>query len=183
MDFYEVIAKRRTVRKFKGPVTEAQLGRILVAGTKAPSGTNQQRWEFIVVDDPALIEKISERKYVLNRGNKPRGEEAATPEVEKAAQAQKDSFANGAHVAVYYKEGGRDEAWMCLENMSLAAVAEGLGTRIAFFRAGAEKDIDTILQVAPGYELACVLSIGVPALEPTAPQQRPEGSWLHRNRF
>ena len=183
MDFYEVVAKRRTVSKFKAPATEAQLMRILVAGTKAPSGSNQQRWEFIVMDDSALIEKIAERKYVLNRGNKPRGEEAATPEVEKAAQAQKDSFANGSHVAVYYKKGGRDEAWMCLENMSLAAVAEGLGTRIAFFRAGAEKDIDKLLQVPPGYELACVLSIGVPAMEPAAPQSRPEGSWLHRNKF
>jgi nitroreductase len=183
MELYEVIAKRRTVRKFKGPATETQLMRILVAGTKAPSGMNQQRWEFIVVDDPALVEQIAERKYVLNRGNTPRGEEAATPEMEKAAQAQKDSFANGSHVAVYYKEGGRDEAWMCLENMSLAAVAEGLGTRIAFFRAGAEKDIDKILQVPPGYELACVLSIGVPAMEPAAPPLRPEGSWLHRNKF
>ena len=72
---------------------------------------------------------------------------------------------------------------MCLENMSLAAVAEGLGTRIAFYRAGAEKDIDTLLQVPPGFELACVLSIGVPATETTAPQRRPEGSWLHRNKF
>ena len=60
MDLYEAIAKRRTVRKFKGPATEAQLMRIMVAGTKAPSGMNQQRWEFIVVDDPALIEQIAD---------------------------------------------------------------------------------------------------------------------------
>ena len=72
---------------------------------------------------------------------------------------------------------------MCLENMSLAAVPKGLGTKISFFRAGAEKDIDKILQVPPGYELACVLSIGVPAMEPAAPKLRPEGSWLHRNKF
>jgi len=72
---------------------------------------------------------------------------------------------------------------MCLESVSLAAVAEGLGTRIAFYRARAEKDVDQILQVPPGYELACVLSIGVPALEPPAPARRPEGSWLHRNKF
>ena len=109
MDFYEVIAKRRTVRKFAGPAPEAQLMRILAAGTQAPSGGNQQRWEFFVVDDPTLIEQIAEHKYVLNRGNKPRGDAAATPEMEKAAQAQKDSFAHGSHVAVYYKEGGRDE--------------------------------------------------------------------------
>ena len=131
MELYEAIEKRRTIRKFEAPATKEQIRRIIVAGTKAPSGANQQRWEFILVDDPALIEKISERKYVLNRGNKPRGEAAESPEKEKGAQMQKESFANASHVAVYYKEGGIGDAWMCLENMSLAAVAEGLGTRIA----------------------------------------------------
>ena len=56
MDFYEAIEKRRHVRKFKAPATEEQLNRIIVAGTKAPSPDNDQTWEFVVVDDPALIE-------------------------------------------------------------------------------------------------------------------------------
>ena len=118
MEFYETIEKRRTIRKFKAPATEEQIMRIIVAGTKAPSGSNQQRWEFILIDDPTLIEKISERKYILNRGNKPRGEAAASPEQEKGAQLQKESFAHASMVAVYFKEGGSNEAWMCLENMS-----------------------------------------------------------------
>ncbi len=183
MDFYEAIEKRRTIRKFKAPAKEEQIMRIIVAGTKAPSGSNQQRWEFILVDDPALVEKISERKYILNRGNKPRGEAAASPEQEKGAQLQKESFANASTVAVYVKEGGNNEAWMCLENMSLAAAAEGLGTRIAFFGGGADKDINQILKVPAGFELAAVLSIGVPASEPAPRKLRPEGSWLHRNKF
>ncbi len=183
MEIYEAIEKRRTIRKFKAPATQEQLQRIIAAGTKAPSGGNQQRWEFIVVDDPALIEKISERKYVLNRGNKPRGEAAASPEQEKGAQLQKESFANASLIAVYYKEGGVGDAWMCLENMSLAAVAEGLGSRVAGFGMGSDKDINQILQVPAGFELAAVLSIGVPAMEPGPRKLRPEGSWLHRNRF
>ena len=183
MELYEAIEKRRTIRKFEAPATKEQIRRIIVAGTKAPSGANQQRWEFILVDDPALIEKISERKYVLNRGNKPRGEAAESPEKEKGAQMQKESFANASHVAVYYKEGGIGDAWMCLENMSLAAVAEGLGTRIAAFGMGADKDINKILKAPAGYELAAVLSIGVPALEPAPRNLRPEGSWLHQNLF
>jgi nitroreductase len=183
MDIYEAIERRRTIRKFNAPATEEQIMRIIVAGTKAPSGINQQRWEFILIEDPALIEKISERKYILNRGNKPRGEAAASPEQEKGAQLQKESFANASTVAVYFKEGGNNEAWMCLENMSLAAVAEGLGTRIAFFGAGADKDINQILEVPAGFELAAVLSIGVPAVEPGPRKLRPEGSWLHRNKF
>ena len=183
MELYEAIEKRRTIRKFKAPATKEQIMRIIVAGTKAPSGANQQRWEFILVEDPASIGKISERKYVLNRGNKPRGEAAETPEKEKGAQMQKESFANASHVAVYFKEGGVGDAWMCLENMSLAAVAEGLGTRIAAFGMGADKDINQILKVPAGFELAAVLSIGVPAMEPAPRNLRPERSWLHRDRF
>jgi len=72
---------------------------------------------------------------------------------------------------------------MCLENMSLAAVAEGLGTRIAMFGMGADRDINQILKVPAGYELAAVISIGVPAMEPAPRNLRPEGGWLHRNRF
>ena len=182
MDIYEAIEKRRTVRKFKGPATDEQLKRIILAGTKAPSSGNQQGWEFIVVDDPAIIEKISERKYILNRGNKPRAAEAP-PEQEKIAQTQKDSFANASLVVVYHKQGAKEEAWMCVENMLLAAVAEGLGTRIAVFWAGAEKDIDKILQAPEGMELAAAISIGVPAMDPGPRKLRPEGSWLHKNRF
>ena len=59
MEFYEAIEKRRTIRKFKAPATKEQIMRIIVAGTKAPSGANQQRWEFILVEDPDSIGKIS----------------------------------------------------------------------------------------------------------------------------
>ena len=41
MEFYDVIEKRRTIRKYKSLATEAQLKRIIVAGTKAPSAGNQ----------------------------------------------------------------------------------------------------------------------------------------------
>jgi len=93
MDLYEAIEKRRTIRRFKGPATREQLNRIIDAGTKAPSPGNRRNWEFIVLEDPSLIEKISERKYILNRGDKPRGEQVS-PAQEAGAQAQKDSFAN-----------------------------------------------------------------------------------------
>ena len=182
MDLYEAIEKRRTIRKFKAPAKEEQLKRIIVAGTKAPSGANKQTWEFIVVKDPALIEKISERKYVLNRGNKPRGEEAP-PEQEKGAQLQKESFANASLILVYVKKGAAADGWLCIENMSLAAVAEGLGAKISGFGMGADKDINKLVQAPDDYELTAALSIGVPAEETKPRSLRPEGSWLHENKF
>jgi nitroreductase len=183
MDVYEAIEKRRTIRKFKAPATAEQLKRIINAGTKAPSGSNKQNWEFVLVKDPALIEKISERKYILNRGNKPRGEEVP-PEQEKIGQLQKESFANASLILVYVKKGAAADGWLCIENMALAAVAEGLGTKISGFgMAGADKDLNKLVQAPDDYELTATLSIGVPAETPKPRSLRPEGSWLHENKF
>jgi len=146
MDIYEAIEARRTIRKFQGPATEQQLMRIIVAGTKAPSGGNKQAWEFIIVDDPAIVEKIADRKYILNRGNKPRRVKVDQA-TEERAKGQKESFANASLVVVYNRKGAKADAWLCIENMVLAAVAEGLGTRIATFWGDAVKDIDNILRV------------------------------------
>jgi hypothetical protein len=67
--------------------------------------------------------------------------------------------------------------------MSLAAVAEGLGSRIARFSGDSIGQINAILQAPQQMELVAALSIGVPAEEPAPRKLRPEGSWLHRNRF
>ena len=58
MDVYEAIEKRRTLRLFKQGVSEEQLRKIILAGIKAPSRSNVQPWEFIVIDDSSIIEQI-----------------------------------------------------------------------------------------------------------------------------
>jgi nitroreductase len=63
MDVYEAIEKRRSVRVFEQDVSEEQLRKLILAGTKAPSGSNVQPWEFIIIDDPRIIEQIAEHKY------------------------------------------------------------------------------------------------------------------------
>ena len=81
MVIYEALEKWRTIRRFKGPATMGPLNRIITAGSRAPSRRNTQFWEVVIVDDPVIVEKISERKYVLTRENKPR-EEPVSPELE-----------------------------------------------------------------------------------------------------
>ena len=58
MDISEAIDKRRTIRKYKSPDTEEQVLQIITEGVKAPSAGNRQTWEFVLVDDPDLIEKF-----------------------------------------------------------------------------------------------------------------------------
>jgi nitroreductase len=183
MELYQAIEKRRTIRKFKGTATEDQLKRILAAGTRSPSGQNKQNWEFVAVDDPGIIDKISQVKYVYNRG-KAAGEEVPE-EQEKGALKQKDSFKNASLIVVYCNRELADTVgpWCCIENMLLAAIAEGLGTRIARFGGDAVGQINNLLHAPKQMELVAAISIGVPAEEPAPRKLRQEGSWLHRNRF
>ena len=59
MDVYEAIEKRRTIRIFKKGATEAQLKKIILAGSKAPSGGGSQPWEFIIIDDQKIIDQLA----------------------------------------------------------------------------------------------------------------------------
>jgi len=68
MEAYEAIEKRRSIRIFKQGVSEEQLRKIILAGTKAPSAGNRQPWEFIIIDDQKIIDQRRERdKTKLNK--------------------------------------------------------------------------------------------------------------------
>jgi len=55
----DIIKGRRSVRSFKSdPVPEEHLRLILEAGLWAPSGGNAQPWEFVLVREKSLIDKI-----------------------------------------------------------------------------------------------------------------------------
>jgi len=183
MDFYEAVEARRTIRKFKGPATKAQLARIMDAAVRAPSSQNKQNWEFVMVDDPELLEAIAQIKYILNRG-KPAGEKVPEDK-EAAAQRQKDSFANASLVVVFCNNNLADSAgvWCSIENMLLAAAAEGLGSRIARLMGDAVASAGKVLKAPEGVEAIAAISIGIPAEAPGPRNLRPEGSGLHRNGF
>ncbi len=55
------IFTRRSVRKYTGElIDEEQIKEIIKAGMNAPSGKNQQPWQFWVFDDKALIDSLVE---------------------------------------------------------------------------------------------------------------------------
>jgi nitroreductase len=60
--FQEIIRKRRSTRKYEAghAVDRAVLERIVDCGRWAPSGANVQCFEFLVIDDPDMKEKITD---------------------------------------------------------------------------------------------------------------------------
>jgi nitroreductase len=56
-----LLKERRSIRRFKpDPIPDEYVGRIIEAARWAPSGFNSQPWEFIVVKDIELKDKIVE---------------------------------------------------------------------------------------------------------------------------
>ena len=57
----EIIFNRRSVRKYQDrPIEAEKVDRLMRAAMQAPSATNQQPWEFIVIDDKETLAKLAE---------------------------------------------------------------------------------------------------------------------------
>lgn len=62
MDFFEAVEKRGSYRDVFSDkkLTRDELRKIVQAGIQAPSGCNAQTTSFVIVDDPAVIQKIAD---------------------------------------------------------------------------------------------------------------------------
>ncbi len=56
----EEIFQRRSIRKYsKKNITNEDINKIIKAGMNAPSSWNSKPWEFIVINDKSILEKLS----------------------------------------------------------------------------------------------------------------------------
>jgi nitroreductase len=73
MDFFQVLSRRRSIRKYKDtPVEDEKLSRILEAVRLAPSARNGQPWHFIVISDPALKQRLKEKGLYISNNSRGR---------------------------------------------------------------------------------------------------------------
>ena len=60
MPLEEAMRTQRAIRRLKGdPIDDALLLHILELAMKAPTGSNAQNWEFIVVKDREVVAKLA----------------------------------------------------------------------------------------------------------------------------
>lgn len=61
MDMLDTILARRSVRQYTAePIPEEKLNAILYAGLAAASSKNRRPWEFVVVRDRAMLDRLSD---------------------------------------------------------------------------------------------------------------------------
>lgn len=185
MEFYDVIRKRRSIRQFVDrEIPREALERILDAGLKAPSSNHQRRWELVVLTDKPVILELAQfiRPYPC------RIQEPKTPQQEmfKIAYPRQRSMVEEAACVIlpFFKQkyplsedkngyGLMDygAAWALVENMLLAATAEGLGSVVHIPVKKEPEQIRQFLQIPDGWYLPTLVILGYASPEAEIPRQ------------
>ena len=187
MELYETFEKRRTIREFTGEVvSEELLTKVLNTAFYAPTNDHLRQFEFVVIRGQEQIAKLVadfDKNYDLVLDGI--REEAAKGNIDKdkydmfmhAVPRQKRMLIeSGCVVIPYFKQGGAPllqpeklhslnffaSAWAALENIFLAATAEGLGTCLHIPMGDEVEKINEVIGAPEGYELTCLLAIGYP---------------------
>ncbi len=164
MDFYSVVNQRRSVRKFEpDPVPREVLERIVRTGIEAPSGCNMQLRHYVIVDDPELMDRLR----------------SASPALQGAPAA---IFVVMDPQATPYGEFWMQDASAAIENMLLAAVAEGYASCwIEGQVRRTEEQLRPLLNVPAPLRIWAILPIGRAAVQPERPAKSPYEDVVHVN--
>ena len=185
MEFYDVINARRSIRQFENrDIPRETLERILDAGLKAPSSNHQRRWELVTLTDKTIIHDLAQivRPYPC------RITEPKTPQQEmfKIAYPRQRSMIEECACVVlpFFKQkypmsedkngyGLMDygATWALVENMLLAATAEGLGSVVHIPVKKEPEQIKEFLKIPDGWYLPTLIILGYASPNAEVPSQ------------
>lgn len=167
MEFNEVIKGRRSVRSFlDAPVENEKILDVINAAQWAPSACNKQLWEFVVVRDRHVKERLVD-------------------------EAGADSFLKNTPVAIYvlYPKDVNPEghanvqsASAAIENMLLTAHNVGLGA-VWVVGCGGHNKVRKILNIPERFLIVAAVFMGYPAEKQSPPERRDISTIVHTDRY
>jgi nitroreductase len=158
METWDAISARRNVRTYlPDPVSDADLNRIAEAAWRAPSASNRQEWNFIVVTDRDQLQALST--------------------VWQGARHIAGAAAAIALVVPQYDEDrgrltSRYDLGQATYAMMVAAADLGIGT--GHSSVGDQERAREILGVPGDHDVAYLIGIGYPADRPLKPIKKPD---------
>lgn len=207
MDFYEVLEKRRTIRDFSDrKVSDEVLKKVLTAAFKAPTNDHLRQLEFVVVrgreNIARLISPVTENTQRIQQT----GLEAAAETMDKDEHAmfvdalpkqQRMLMQSDCLVLPFFRQKDYPlchpadqsslnyfaSAWAAVENILLAATAEGLACAFRIPIGNEPEHVKRIIGAPNDYEFTCFLAIGYAAKDAHICKQKEirTDDRIHRN--
>ena len=186
MEFYEVINRRRTIRDFeKAEIEDAVITRILDAGLKAPTNDHMRDWHYIVVKDKQVVMKLLDiipkgisdedmEKLLIDWNLSDKVQQSCYRD---AVPKQKKMLADAAAIIIPLLKqkvdilkpenlshlNGFASIWCSIENIFLAAAAEGYACNLRIPLGDEENHARKVLGFPEEYLMPCFIGIGLPA--------------------
>jgi len=171
MDVKEAIQKRRSVRSFKDrKVSRSKIEELLESVRMAPSASNRQDWEFLVVDDHVTREKLysaAKRQEFVREAPVVIAGVATDPKKEMTCEVRP----------------GTVDLSIALDHLTLRAAEEGLGT--CWIGAFDQKKTKEILKLPKEHKVIALMPLGYPThkLEIGKKQRKPLEKILKYNHY
>jgi len=171
METWDAIRARRNVRTYRpDPVPAADLDRIAEAGWRAPSASNRQHWNFIIVTDREQLQALS---TVWQGAKHIAGAVAAIALILPHPADERMKLTD------------RYDLGQATYAMMLAAADLGIGT--GHSSVGDQDKARAILGVPDDHTVSYLLGLGYPADRPLKPilkpNRRPFPEVVHRGRW
>ena len=183
MEFYQAIESRRTVRDFKKQeVRQDVLMRILDAGLKAPTYDHQREWEYVILreqhDKDEALQFVREFAMAQTENYMAKLVSGTLQQKMYAnAMPKQYSMLNDSDCVIlpFFKApagllrptsfsslNSLTAMWCCIENIFLAAAAEGLACSMRIPVGNEGDKVAKIVGAPDGYRLPCYIGLGHP---------------------
>jgi nitroreductase len=183
MTLQDALYSRKSVRSYRAETLDKKtVEQLLDAAIHAPTAVHEEPWQFVIIQDRALLKRLSDRakELVVDEANK-------NPSVQGKHLLGVVSDTNfnifydaGTLIAIAVKPTGAfvaADAWLAAENLMLAACAMGLGTCVIGFSVSILNTPEVKRELGIPAELSIVapIIVGKPLGEtPASPRKKAE---------
>ena len=202
MPLSEAMETQRAVRRLlPDPVDDATILRVIELATKAPTGSNLQNWEFVVVRDPDVkhqLARLNRQAWSVYRrlGKRKARKDPSTRKIIEAGQWQADHFEEIPVVVVACLHGRSPmfgppvlatsfygSVYPAVQNLLLAARGLGLGATLTTLPLWSTSLARRTLGLPGGVTPVAVIPLGWPRGKYGPTTRKPVGEVVHLDRY
>lgn len=205
MSLVEAQTTQRAVRRvLPDPVDRAVVVRCIELALEAPTGSNGQNWEFVLVTERETKERLAVQyrrvwKLYGGAGRRMRGDEPQTARILRSVQWQVDHFSEIPTLVVCCLRAGYKVPFLpqppvaasshygsiypSVQNLLLAARAVGLGASLITLPLWSNTVVRRILDLPLRVEPCCIAALGWPMGRYGPKARRPVAEVVHVERY